>query len=81
MDKFSSVVGRMLMELGDKFLNSLRNTQVLERFCCVGVVDGATHAQKDGVESNGNSLKDVAEIFVLFMCGTQLVMRPSILNI
>ena len=47
----------------------------------MSVEDGATHAQKDGVESNGNSLKDVAEIFVLFMCGTQLVMRPSILNI
>ena len=28
-----------------------------------------THSQKDDVESNGGSLENVAEIFVLFLCG------------
>jgi hypothetical protein len=45
----------MHMELGSKFLNSLRiKTQVLERLRCVSVVDGATHFQKDGVDSSGS---------------------------
>jgi len=36
-------------------------------------VDGATHqSQKDGVEGNGGSLKEVAEIFVLFLCSAVL---------
>jgi hypothetical protein len=35
----------------------------------VSVVDGAAHTQKDDVESNGGSLENVAEIFVLFLCG------------
>jgi hypothetical protein len=43
-----------------------------ERLQCVSVVDGATHAQKDSVESSGNSL-DGADIFMLFLCGTKLV--------
>jgi len=29
------------------------------------------------VESNGGSLKNVAEIFVLFLCGVQLVLRSG----
>ena len=33
----------------------------------MSVVDGATHTQKDDVESNGGSLENVAEIFVLFL--------------
>jgi len=41
----------------------------------VSVVDGATHTQKDDVESNGGSLENVAEVFVLFLCGVQLVLR------
>ena len=41
------------MELGGKLLNSLRiETQFLERLQSVSVVDGATHTQKDDVESN-----------------------------
>ena len=39
----------------------------------MSVVDGATHAQKYGVESRRSSLKDVTEIFVLFLRGAQLV--------
>jgi hypothetical protein len=35
----------------------------------VSVVDGATHTQEDDVEFNGGSLENVAEIFVLFLCG------------
>jgi hypothetical protein len=35
----------------------------------MSVVDGATHTQKDDVERNGGSLKSVAEMFVLFLCG------------
>ena len=67
MDKFSSKVHRVHMELGGKLLNSLRiETQFLERLQSVSVVDGATHTQKDDVESNGGSL-NVAKIFVLFL--------------
>jgi hypothetical protein len=33
------------------------------------VVDGATHSPKDGVEGMGGTLKDVAQIFVLFLRG------------
>jgi hypothetical protein len=47
----------------------------------VSVVDGATHTQKDDVESNGGSLKNVAEIFVLFLCGVQLVLRSGVFTI
>jgi len=53
----------------------------LERLQRVSVVDGATHTQKDDVESNGGSLKNVAEIFVLFLCGVQLVLRSGVFTI
>ena len=70
MDKFSSEVHRVHMELGGKLLNSLRvKTQFLERFQSVSVADGATHTQEDDVESNGGSLESVVEIFVLFLFG------------
>jgi hypothetical protein len=82
MDKFSSKVHRVHMELGGKLLNSLRiKTQFLERLQSVSVVDGATHTQKDDVESNGGSLENVADIFVLFLCGVQLVFRSGVLTI
>jgi len=52
MDKFGSVIDRMNMKLGSKLLNSLRSkTQFLERLQSVSVVYGATHTQKDDVES------------------------------
>ena len=58
MDKFSSKVYRVHMELGDKLLNSLRiETQFLDRLQSVSVVDGAAHTQKDDVASNGGSLE------------------------
>jgi len=58
MDKFSSKVHRVHMELGGKLLNSLRiKTQFLERLQSVCVVDGAAHTQKDDVEINGGSLE------------------------
>ena len=70
------------MELGGKLLNSLRiETQFLERLQSVSVVDGATHTQKDDVKSNGGSLENVAEIFVLFLCGVQLVLRSGVLTV
>ena len=47
----------------------------------MSVVDGATHTQKDDVESNGGSLESVAEFFVLFLCGVQLVLRSGVLTI
>ena len=40
-----------------------------------------THSQKDDVESNGGSLENVAEIFVLFLCGVQLVLRSGVFTI
>jgi len=82
MVKFSSKVHRVHMELGGKLLNSLRiETQFFERLQSVGVVDGAAHTQKDDVESNGGSLENVAESFVLFLCGVQLVLRSVVFTI
>ena len=46
----------------------------------MGVVDGAAHTQKD-VESNGGSLESVAEIFMLILCGVQLVLRSGVFTI
>ena len=70
------------MELGGTLLYSLRiKTQFLEKVQSVSVVDGATHTQKDDVESNGGSLESVAEFFVLFLCGVQLVLRSGVLTI
>jgi len=48
MDKFSSKVHRVHMELGGNLLNFLRiETQFLDRLQSVSVVDGAAHTQKD----------------------------------
>ena len=47
----------------------------------MSVVDGATHTQKDDVESNGDSLENVAKVFLLFLCGVQLVLRSGVLTI
>jgi hypothetical protein len=80
MDKFGSVIDRMNMELGSKFLNSLRiKTQLLIRR--VIVVDCATQSQKDGVEGDGGSLKGGAGAFALFLRGAQLVLRSSVLTV
>ena len=82
MDKFSSKVHRVHMELGGKLLNFLRiETQFFERLQSVCVVDGAAHTQKDDVESNGGSLENVAKVFVLFFCGIQLVLRSGVLTV
>jgi len=81
MDKLSSVVDGMNMELGSKLFNSLRiNTWVLVRLRCVIDVNGATHSQKNGVQSSGSFLKNVAEVLVLFLCSAQLVLRFGILT-
>ena len=37
--------------------------------------------KKDDVESNGGSLKNVAEIFVMFLCGVQLVLGSGVLTV
>jgi hypothetical protein len=80
MDKFSGKVHRVHMDLGGKLLYSLRiETQLLERLQGVSVVDGATHTQKDDVKSNRGSLEDIAKVFVLFLCGGQLVLRSGVL--
>jgi aspartate carbamoyltransferase regulatory subunit len=82
MDKFGSVIDRMNMKLGSRFLNYLRiKTQLLKRLQRVIVVDSATHSQKDGMEGNGGSLKDGAEAFMLFLRGAQLVLRSSVLTV
>ena len=41
------------------------------------VEDGATHSQKDSVESNGGSLQAGAEAFTLLLHGAQLVLQSS----
>jgi len=81
MNKFGSVIDRMNMKLGSKFLNSLRvKSQLLKRLERVTVVDSATHSsQKDVVEGNGGSLKDGAEAFMLFLCSAQLALWSSVL--
>jgi len=83
MDKFSSKVHRVHMELGGKLLNSLRiKTQFLKRLQSdVSVVDGAAHTQKDDAKSNRGSLENVAKVFVLFLCGVQLVLRSGVLTV
>ena len=82
VDKFSSKVHRVHMELGGKLLYFLRiKTQFLDRLQSVNVVDGATHTQKDDVESNGGSLEIVAKVFVLFLCGVQLALRSGVLTV
>ena len=49
MDKFSSNVHRVHMELGGKLLNSLRiETQFLERLQSLSVVDAAAHPHPKG---------------------------------
>ena len=47
----------------------------------MSVVDGAAHTQKDDVESKGGSLENAAEVFMLFLCGVQLVLRSGFLTI
>ena len=65
-----------------KFLKSLRfKTQLLKKFQRVIVVDGATPPKKDGVEGNDGSLEDGAEAFMLFLRGTQLILRSNILTV
>ena len=82
MDKFSSKVHRVHMELGGKLLDSLRiKTQFLERLQSVSVVDGATLTQKGDEESYRSSLENVAETLMLFFCGVQLVLRSGVLTI
>jgi hypothetical protein len=64
------------------FLALLRvKTQLRKRLQRVIVVDGATHFQTDGVESNRGSLKGGAEAFMLFLCGAQLILRSSVLRV
>lgn len=48
--------------------------------CSVWLVDGATHTQKNDVE-NDSSLKSGAEIFVLLLCGMQLVLGSNVLTV
>ena len=62
------------------FLTLFKN-QLLERLQRVIAVNGATHSQKHGVESNGGSLKGGAEAFMLFLRGAQLVLWSSVLTV
>ena len=81
MDKFGSVINRLNMKLGSKFLNSLeiKAQLLLKMLQRVIVVDCYKHSQKDSVEGNRGSLKNVAKIFVLLLRGAQLVLRSSVL--
>ena len=82
MDKFGSVIDKMNIKLGSKFLNYLRiKTQLLKQLQRVIVVDCYKHSQKDSVEGNRGSLKNVAKIFVLLLRGAQLVLRSSVLTV
>ena len=46
MEKSSSKVHRVYMELGGTLLNSENQDPFLERLQSVGAIDGATHTQK-----------------------------------
>jgi hypothetical protein len=83
LDTFGSVINRMNMKLGSKFLNSFRiKTQLLKRLQHVVVADGATTPKRmHGLEGNGGSLKGGAEAFALFLRGAQLVLRSSVLKV
>jgi len=60
MDKISSKVNRVHMELGGKLLNSLRiKTQFLERLQSASLVDGAAHTQKDDGAGKSHCIVDV----------------------
>jgi hypothetical protein len=50
-------------------------------FLTLRIVDGAAHIQKDDVKSNRGSLENVAKVFVLFLCGVQLVLRSGVLAV
>ena len=47
----------------------------------MSVVDGAAHTQKDDVKSNRGSSENVAKVFLLFLCGVQLVLRSGVLTV
>ena len=47
----------------------------------MSVVNGAAHTHKDDVESDGGSLEMFAKVFVLFLCGVQLVLRSGVLTV
>ena len=47
----------------------------------MSLVDGAAHTQKDDLKSNRGSLENVAKVFVMFLCGVQLVLRSCVLTI
>ena len=47
----------------------------------MGVADGATHSKMDSVESIEGSLRNGAEIFVLFLCSVLMVLRSSVLTV
>ena len=74
------------MELGDKLLNSLRiETQFFKRLQSVSVVDGATHSPTPErmmwrvTEAPWRMLQ--RSLFVLFLCGVQLVLRSGVFTI
>ena len=83
MDKFGSVINRLNMKLGSKFLNSLeiKAQLLLKMLQRVIVVDCYKHSQKDSVEGNRGSLKNVAKMSVLFLSGVQLILRSGVLTV
>ena len=70
-----------MWSLEASFLTLRIKTQFLERLQSGSDVDGDIHTQKDDLEGNGGSLENVAEIFVLFLCGVQLVLRSGVLTV
>jgi len=53
----------------------------LSIWCQFSVILGSFTTRNTHVESNGGSLENVAEIFVLFLCGVQLVLRSGVLTV
>ena len=82
MDMFGSVIDRMNMKLGSKFLNSLSfENQLLKRLQRVIVVDGATHSNRMVWRVIMEVKKDGAEDFMLLLRGAQLVLWLSVLTV
>ena len=64
VDKLSSLFDRLHMELGGKFVNSLKiKTQFLKRLQTVSDVDRATHTQQGDVENPGGFFKNSVVTF------------------
>ena len=77
--KFVSILDSMSMKLEGKLggFDGLE-TKLLQGLQSVKGVDGPTHSQKNGMESDASALKVLAELIVLLLGGLKLAPRPGV---